>query len=1017
MSTNSFESLKELTEQFRHNLAQYKSAEYDESNTRTDFIDKFFEILGWDVRNTHGYSEDYRDVIREDRVKIDNRPKAPDYAFRIGRERKFFVEAKKPSVNIHDEIAPAFQLRRYGYTAKLPLSILTDFEEFAVYDTRIKPHKNDKASVARVFYCKFTDYLETSFVDGYATNFDYICNIFSKESVLKGSFDRYAESTRNKRGTSEVDQDLLALIEQWRLTLAKNIAKQNPQLDTFHLNLVVQRIIDRILFLRIAEDRHIERYEDLFRAAKKKGVYRELLKLFVKADDKYNAGIFKHEDWFNKIIVPDKVLTEIVTNLYYPDSPYAFSELPIEILGSIYERFLGKTIRLTASHNATVEEKPEVRKSSGVYYTPQYIVDYIVQETVGHQLNNAATNQNQLRQNQLKQNNVPTILDPACGSGSFLVGAYTFLLDYYLSYYCNEANLNKSLKTGLIYEVSHKTYRLSIDEKQRILLNGIFGVDIDPIAVEVTKLSLYLKLLENETDESQPSLFSHKYLPDLDKNIRCGNSLIESDFYTDKQLSLFDDTAMRKINAFDWQKEFPHIFKNSGFDCVIGNPPYVRQETLEIETKKYFQTHYKTYHGNADLYTYFFEKGIGLLNATGLFSIVVANKWTRASYGKKLRNWLKNHNIQEIVDFNDLPVFGKVTSYPMIIRIGKCESCSEKSDKPLHFARVTTLDFESVSKHVMGRFQSVPRESLTDNGWQLGDEGNKKLFDKLMSAGIPLKKYVKGKIYRGVVTGLNKAFVINAATRKRLIKEDKRSAKIIKPFLTGRDVKCYAPLKTNKFVIFTQHGIEIDNYPAVKKYLEQFHRQLTPKPKNWVSKNNKHWKGRKSGSYQWYEIQDAVDYYKKFEQEKIIIPAIVNQAHYTIDSKGFYCNDKTTIISIGDKYLLALLNSRVCDFVLKQIAATKRGGYFEYKPMYLSRLPIHQIDVKNKSETKIHDCLVNLVDQMLSVQEKLNTKISEPDRKLQEQRVLILDREIDTLVYKLYGLNCDDIEIIEKCKD
>ncbi|MDR1924789.1 MAG: N-6 DNA methylase, partial [Planctomycetaceae bacterium] len=432
-------TLCELIELFQTNLSQYKSSEYDESNTRTDFIDKFFELLDWDVRNTSGFSEQYRDVVREDRVEIDNRPKAPDYSFRIGGYRKFFVEAKKPSVNIHDEIAPAFQLRSYGYSAKLALSILTDFEEFAVYDTRIKPHKNDKASTARVFYCKFSDYLGKSFVDGYETNFDFICSIFSKESILKGSFDRYVESALSKRGTSEVDQDLLELIEQWRLTLAKNIARLNPELGMFHLNVAVQRIIDRILFLRIAEDRRIERYENLFRAAKGKNVYKNLQKLCENADDKYNAGLFKQEAWLDALNVPDKILTDIVTGLYSPESPYAFSVLPIEILGSIYERFLGKMIRLTPSHNATVEEKPEVRKAGGVYYTPQYIVDYIIKETVGRKITGEENR---------KRDQMLTILDPACGSGSFLVGAYTFLLDYYLANYCNENNLKKSLKQG-----------------------------------------------------------------------------------------------------------------------------------------------------------------------------------------------------------------------------------------------------------------------------------------------------------------------------------------------------------------------------------------------------------------------------------------------------------------------------------------------------------------------------------------------------------------------------------------
>ncbi|MDR0611813.1 MAG: N-6 DNA methylase [Planctomycetaceae bacterium] len=966
MSTDSLQPLKELIEQFRHNLVQYKSAEYDESNTRTDFIDKFFEILGWDVRNTHGYSENYRDVIREDRVEIDHRPKAPDYAFRIGRERKFFVEAKKPAVNIHDEIAPAFQLRRYGYTAKLPLSILTDFEEFAVYDTRIKPHKNDKASIARVFYCKFTDYLEKSFVNGYATNFDYICNIFSKESVLKGGFDQYAESTRNKRGTDEVDQDLLELIEQWRQTLAKNIAKQNPQLDTFHLNLVVQRIIDRILFLRIAEDRHIEHYEDLFRAAKKKNVYNELLKLFIKADDKYNAGIFKHENWFNKIIVPNKVLTEIITNLYYPDSPYAFSELPIEILGSIYERFLGKTIRLTASHNATVEEKPEVRKSGGVYYTPQYIVDYIVRETVGRKLNDSVTGQNQLRQNQPKQNNVPAILDPACGSGSFLVGAYTFLLDYYLDFYCKEENLDKSLKTGLIYEAKYKTYRLSIDEKQRILLSGIFGVDIDPIAVEVTKLSLYLKLLENETEESQPSLFSHKYLPDLDKNIRCGNSLIESDFYTDKQLSLFDDTAMRKINAFDWQKEFPPIFKNGGFDCVIGNPPYVliQGNFRNDHFLEYYRNNYSVAAYKVDLYHLFLSRGIDLLRSDGMLGVITPSNYFSNNGVINLRRKILNETF--IVELNN--IHGKIFH-------GSVNTALTILSKKKYKKKTKFIDSIWITKEQC--LLKLNERKFYQNNFQKSNEllfTFQSNFPEIRSKTFPLGN--RFEIHFGMQLRNRQKFPQDVIA----VNQQKLKTKDHKPCYTGKNVQKW----------------RLD-YDGLLAYFNQT--------------------AQCGGCW-----DEAVH----FANPKIIVRQIGTVPVCALDQKGYCCLN--TVFMIVPKtatnlsntleellYLLAILNSKLVGYYWQTHFSDSRRTFPKIKGTYLKQIPIPIPSTEQQHQ--IHNRLIDLANQMLATNEKLYNAISESDKKLQEQRVLILDREIDTLVYKLYGLNRDDIEIIEKIKN
>jgi len=254
-----FDQLKNLTSLFSANITQYKSGQYDEANTRADFIDKFFALLDWDIANNQGFSESYREVVREDKVKIDGAQKAPDYSFRIGGVRKFFVEAKKPAVNIKDAAEGAYQVRRYAYTAKLPLSILTNFEEFAVYDTRIKPDKNDKAGTARIFFCTF---------DQYEQHFEFINNTFSKNAILKGSFDKYIEEHKNKKGTSEVDTELLALVEDWRVELAKNIAKNNRDISIYNLNTAEQRIIDRIVFLRIAEDKGIEDENLLLSVAK-----------------------------------------------------------------------------------------------------------------------------------------------------------------------------------------------------------------------------------------------------------------------------------------------------------------------------------------------------------------------------------------------------------------------------------------------------------------------------------------------------------------------------------------------------------------------------------------------------------------------------------------------------------------------------------------------------------------------------------------------------------------------------
>ena len=561
------QQLQQLIEKFDRNFKQYKSASYDEANVRVDFIDKFFTLLGWDVSNEKGYSENYREVVREGKVIIQGKLKAPDYSFRIGGTRKFFVEAKKPSVDIKDAQPPAFQIRRYAYTAKLPLSILTNFEEFTVYDTRIKPDHKDDASVGRIFYCKFTDYeKEWSYLEG----------TFSPDSIQNGSFDQYSSDKKQQKGTSEVDKEFLKTIDEWRVDLAKTIAKNNKALETYDINYAVQKIIDRIIFLRFAEDQNIEEYGSLkkFLETKEK-VYPKLDEFFKKADAKYNSSLFKPEEYVSKLKIEDKTLHSIIRGLYYPKCPYEFSVLPIEVLGSIYEKFLGKTIRLTASHRAEVKEKPQVRKAGGVYYTPQYIVGYIVENTVGEKLKGRSPADFASAEkiggihkklNAIQFSHSLTILDPACGSGSFLVRAYDYLLKWYLKGYTKKQGIVKNEKDGKIYKVVDDTYRLSIRAKQEIIKRHIYGVDVDRQAVEVTKLSLLLKLIEGESEQTSAGFLRFdqaQLLPDLSDNIKCGNSLIGSDFFVDQNLELFERDEMEKINAFDWDSSegFGEIMK------------------------------------------------------------------------------------------------------------------------------------------------------------------------------------------------------------------------------------------------------------------------------------------------------------------------------------------------------------------------------------------------------------------------------------------------------------------------
>jgi len=982
------QKVEELAGRFRYNLDVYKKSAYNETQVRREFIDPFFEALGWDVGNKQGHAEQYKDVVHEDAIKVGRSTRAPDYSFRIGGRRKFFVEAKKPAVNIKDDVAPSYQLRRYAWSAKLPLSIVTDFEEISIYDCRIKPGQKDKASVGRIGYYTFEEYLD---------KFDEIYDVFSKDAVLRGSFDRYAQSTKGKRGTAEVDSEFLKEIESWREMLAKNIALRNPDVSIYELNYAVQKIIDRVIFLRICEDRGIEPYGQLQPTAESTDIYTHLLNHFKLAELKYNSGIFDFGDdgITPRLRIDDKVLKTIIDGLYYPKSPYEFSVLGVEILGNVYEQFLGKVIRLTAGHQAKVETKPEVKKAGGVYYTPQYIVDYIVGKTVGKLV--AGKTPGEIAE--IK------ILDPACGSGSFLIGAYTYLLRYHLDWYVE--NKPKKHKKA-VFQVRENEWYLTTAEKKRILLNNIFGVDIDSQAVEVTKLSLQLKVLENESRESvdqQVKLGMEGVLPNLGGNIKCGNSLVGPDFYDAGQARLFDEDEMRRVNVFDWDdavKGFGEIMARGGFDCVIGNPPYVRQELLK-EQKGYFKDHYQVYQGTADLCILlrkvFHCSGLAgsshiLLRTSGCVRIMANRSGSGLRQSESRRSLI-------------LATFQCSRMPRLIMRIANGEPSST-----FGVTQVETLEFSDLGAYVKEHQYAVNQGGLDDDGWSLVDEETQAVLDKLRKTGVPLGEYVDGKIYYGIKTGLNEAFVIDSSTRDELITEDPKSAELIKPFLAGRDLKRYQPPCSEQYLILIPKGWTNQKSGGVKdawKWLQNNYPGVASHLKPFSEKAQKRYD---KGEY-WWELR-ACDYYAEFEKPKIMLPDISMRGNFTMDTEGdCYCVNTAYIISNAEKYLCGILNSTLLTFFYRNIASTYRGGYLRFIYQYVAKLPICTIDLTNPDEKSQHDKLVSLVDNMLELQKKYHEARMERDNELYERQIKIVDAQIDRLVYDLYGLTEGEVKVVE----
>ena len=1023
--------ITELVDKFARNIDDYKNPKYNETSVRVEFVNPFWEALGWDVHNTKGYSQTYRDVIHEDEVRVGQSTKAPDYSFRIGGRRVFFLETKKPAIDLKHDPAPAYQLRRYAYSAKLPVSLLTDFEEFIVYDTTIKPSITDKSHVGRMLYFTFNEYIE---------NWDYIQSIFSMEAIKRGDFDRFIKDKQGKKPRAEIDRDFLNDLDNWRVLLARNIALRNPRLSGRELNYAVQLTIDRLIFLRMSEDRGIEAPQTLQTLLNGERIYKRLVEIYYRADERYNSGLFhfNEKDGANPdtitpgLSIDDKSLKEIIKALYYPDCPYEFSVLPVEVLGNAYEQFLGKRISLTAGHHARIEEKPEVRKAGGVYYTPRYIVDYIVQNTVGKLLEGKTPEQvGKLR-----------ILDPACGSGSFLLGAYQYLMDWHLDTYrkaieagqpipqvSTSPGKGKRKKNTLqaIFQGSGGDWYLSTTEKKRILLNNLYGVDIDANAVEVTKLSLLLKVLENENSETlsrQLGLWHERALPNLGNNIKCGNSLIGPDYYDDHQVNLFDEEETLRINVFDWQQEFKTIFANGGFDAVIGNPPYIRIQTMKEWAPKEVEFYKKKYQsaksGNYDIYVVFVEKALTLVNNYGHVGFILPHKFFNSKYGESLRTIISTgKNLAKVVHFGDQQVFIGATTYTCLMFLNKSgtESCE--------FIKVDDLGAWRLKKEAT--VGEIPKGKITNSEWNFVVGKGSSIFERLDQ--MPTKLGDVTDIFVGLQTSADNVFILDLIletentlrlSSKSLNTEWTFEKDLFFPIISGTDVNRYSELPERQYILFPysvgntnvnliEWNIILQKYPNTARYLLENKKQLEEREKGKV-------KGMK-----WY----GYIYLKNMARQSLIklcIPRLVEMLYSTYDFDGSHFLDNVDVGGITIKpeylqnsytYLLGLLNSRLLRWYFPFVSAPFRGGWRSANRQFLSQLPTRTIDFDDPSDKSRHDRMVTLVEQMLKIHKQLAETREPRSREQIQRRINATDAQIDRLVYELYDLTPAEIAIVE----
>jgi adenine-specific DNA-methyltransferase len=769
--------------------------------------------------------------------------------------------------------------------------------------------------------------------------------------------------------------------------------------------------------LRICEDRNIESYEKLKKAVTQKHVYSKLLDIFQEADAKYNSGLFDFSsDYLTKTLtIDDFVLKQIILNLYYPISPYDFSILSVELLGNVYEKFLGKTIRLTSSHKAKIEEKPEVRQAGGVYYTPEFIVEYIVKNTLGKLIEDKTPQDiEKIR-----------ILDSACGSGTFLVRAYSYLLDFHQNYYSK--NPKKYKKE--IYQFKEKQWLLTTEVRKKILLNNIFGLEIDPQAAEITKLSLLLKVLENETKETvnqQLKLFQEKALPDLGKNIKCGNSLVDSSFFLYKQVEQLSSEELTKINPFDWTDKitgFGNILVEGGFDIIVGNPPYVKEdvnrEIFEFVKKTNME---KYYQGKMDYWYFFTCKALDLLKDKGLHSFIAQNNWI-TSYGAKiLRNKiLKESKIISFYDFNEFKVFEDADIQTMIFVIKKMKKIPKNYTVDYHKIRDSNIPIEQLRNNLLYRENSDRIESFfpeitpmnlinktitfADSDVsailnKISEKSNRKLKKDEIGNGIDVlqdcvsEKHLK-KLKDPTISKGDGIFVLNSKEKLK-IKFNKKELKKIKPFFTPDKLKKhFANLNNDYWIIYADKEVRtnIDNFPNIRKHLDRFRVVLT-------------------SVYKPYGLHRPREQ-ELFEGEKILALRKTKKPSFTYTDFSCYVARSFLIIkpkNIHLKFLTGLLNSKLAYFVF-YFDGKKQGEQLQIDKDPLLNFPIKL--PKNLAEKKILENIIHLVTSIMETKNEIYKIRLEQEKNILLQKIQSLENQIDESIFQLYEFTKDEIRIID----
>lgn len=993
------EELKMLVDKFRSNEIYYKEAKnkYNETDTRNEHLDPFFELLGWDIHNKKNIRPSLREVMRENYLTSTSRP---DYVFTLSGVKKFFIEAKKPSVPILTDMESILQARRYGYSANHLIVILTNFDYLLIYDATVEPKETDTPYTALI--------MSPIHYSEYEEKFEKIEKLLSKETVYSGVFEENLEYLVKRGVHMPIDEHFLRQIREWRALLANHLHNTHFEYSLSVISDLTQKFINQMIFLRICEDRNLPIYQNLQNTIDNPNeIQKKLHKMFGEADHKYNSGLFDSDhiifDLNNQIIM------DIVKKLYRPQSPYEFSIIDAHLLGEIYELFLSEKLVLADDGSICLTKKME-NTNRDVVSTPLEIVKYMVNKT----LSPLVTGITPLELLELK------IADIACGSGVFLLEVLNYLIEYCTQWY--EGNDAKYLIPG-----KNGVRHLPFNDKKEILLSCIHGIDIDTNAVEAAKFSLLLRLLDNETE---PTLKSYiRILPDLTGNIQGGNSLIDTEALGKTKLS---NEIRSEIFPFDW--EFANSIKE--FNVIIGNPPYVTtDDMINIIPKQeiaIYKSKYKSSYKQFDKYFIFVERALQKLKEGGVLCYIIPPKFSKIPSGVHLRDLLtKDHYVSEFIDFGSTQLFShkKILTYSSIL-IAKKEPqeefvFEEVDDLQEWWANQTNPDYL--------RRKSFPNYVLNDTPWVLVTDPNQSLLiEKLYANSIKLIDITE--VLNGIQTSAedvfpfgNKEITVQTDTHFEIMRKGKKYSiekEIVRPYFKPigkeRGRGSFDHEIPSMFLIFpfdtegNLYNQEImgTRFPGTWEYLNDYYERLVPKHLS-LSKQGRDVPHATLET--WYHYGRSQHFTSFNNRNKLIVKVMKNATPlYWMDRNDMLIASGGTAgyVAIALKeespydleYIQAVLSHPSYQILSSIIGSDFDGGFNSTGTAVLYDMPIRKIDFNDTKQLGLYKNIVESARKIYDINDRLSTRQSIKDvTGLQREKAQLI-RIIHNHITDLYGI-------------